>query len=98
MGSTMVIDMGVRAFLREMRDQFETQEEMAEWMSGKAGKIVPQPTLSLWLSGERHPDKKSRRMIRRAFRVPGLQWSRILLDDDEDTHEQPKKGRPAAVA
>ena len=74
--------MGIRAFLREMRNRFRTQEEMADWMSEQVGEKVRQPNLSLWLSGDRYPDRRSRDLIRRAFKVSRRKWADILLADE----------------
>jgi len=85
--------MGIRAFLARMRERFATQEEMADWMTEQAGERVTQPTLSLWLSGERYPDRRSRQIIRRAFGVVDRKWAAMLLADEmsgeRDAHEQP---------
>ena len=79
--------MGVRAFLARMRERFATQDEMADWMTTQVGERVAQPTLSCWLSGERYPDRRSRQIIRRAFRVPWREWAGILLADELDDGE-----------
>ena len=88
--------MGIRAFLARMRERFATQEEMAEWMSEQVGEKLPRPNLSLWLSGERYPDRRSRQIIRRAFRVRPRQWADMLLADDmagdEDAREPSAMG------
>lgn len=84
-----VNELGIRAFLREMRQRFASQEDMAEFLSQRSGKKIRQSTLSLWLRGGRYPDRDSRKLIREAFKVAPKRWQAILWADeigDEDAH------------
>ena len=85
-----VNELGVRAFLREMRKRFASQEEMAEYLSQVAGKKIRQSTVSCWLNDIRYPDRDSRKLIREAFKVPPRRWQAILWADeigDEDARD-----------
>ena len=80
----LVSVMGIRAYLREVRVRFGTQEEMADYITQHGGKYVSQSMLSLWLSDQRYPDPTSRQAIRRAFKVSPRRWAGMLLVDEEE--------------
>lgn len=75
---------GVRDFLREQRSRFRTQADMLDYIEHKAGKKISQPTMSLWLSGARYPDRSSRAILKQAFAVPATGSVAIELTDFVD--------------